>query len=91
MHEKRKARRQSLTYHAHVLLPDGKETSECTVRDVSELGARILINTDKVELPNEFTLVLSTRGHPQRKCKVVWRKEAEVGVRFKAVFADCQL
>ena len=83
MQEKRKARRQSMSYRAHVLLRDGKETGACTVRDVSEFGARILINPEEIELPSEFTLVLSTRGAPHRQCKVVWRKESEVGVRFK--------
>jgi hypothetical protein len=29
-----------------------------------------------------FTLLLSSRGTPKRKCRVIWRKEHQIGVEF---------
>jgi len=51
------------------------------VSDISQTGARILIDAS-VNLPPEFTLLLSQ--NVKRQCKIVWRSEKQVGVRFLA-------
>ena len=55
-------------------------TCECTISDISEGGARLLV-TD-VELPDEFVLHVSGDKTAREECKVVWRLGSEMGVRF---------
>ncbi len=81
MNDHRKARRRQLTYRAHIIARNGVDLRSCTVRDVSARGARIMVET-VAEIPEEFVLILSERGRPRRQCQVVWRDEAEIGVRF---------
>src|SRR5712692_9854119 len=49
--------------------------------DISDGGARPIAHAPHRELPDRFTLVLAA-ATVQRRCKVVWRDEHFVGVRF---------
>lgn len=64
----------------------GRETapaaSFCLVRDLSPSGAK-LAGIDVAGLPDTFELQISGRDRWYR-AEVVWRGEAEVGVRFAA-------
>jgi hypothetical protein len=53
------------------------------VKDISEEGAKIIYSTVE-ELPDEFLL---TMGMNHRHCRVMWRSQKEVGVRFGAAKA----
>lgn len=55
---------------------------DCMLMDVSSTGARLAAE-QIAGLPADFTVVLSYRGVPRRRCHVVWRSTAEVGVRFE--------
>ena len=59
----------------------GKPLHGCAVADISETGARLNVE-DIDSIPDEFMLVLSRRGDAQRKCRVVWRKQRQIGVEF---------
>jgi hypothetical protein len=49
--------------------------------DVSDAGARLQL--DGIDaLPDEFILVLSRDGRLNRKCRIMWRRDGMVGVRF---------
>jgi hypothetical protein len=54
----------------------------CTLLDISDLGARIMIEKPG-ELPERFTLIMTARGVPRRRCRIVWRGHNEIGVSFE--------
>jgi hypothetical protein len=53
------------------------------VANISEGGAK-LSRLENNDVPDRFTMVLSTRSGLQRKCAVVWQNHEEIGVRFLA-------
>jgi PilZ domain-containing protein len=79
--EQRRSRRQALSYHAQIEAMGGEGPLDCTIRDVSETGARVA-TLQPDQLPDEFILRLAKDGLPRRLCKVVWRTETEAGVSF---------
>jgi hypothetical protein len=77
--------RQSLTRDVLLCSEDGKPIAGCHLCDVSAEGARLsLAAPELARLPDEFILVLAKRAKVHRRCRVVWRTEDEVGVRFSA-------
>jgi hypothetical protein len=79
--ELRKKRRRQFHYNASILL-DGKGTLRpCLISDISESGARIVLDSD-CELPECFLLLLTTAGDARRRCRVVWRTGKTVGIEF---------
>lgn len=53
---------------------------ECSVRDISEGGARLLL-TGIVSAPEAFALNIETDGM-EADCHVMWRRDKEIGVKF---------
>jgi hypothetical protein len=61
---------------------DGSIIGPCTMFDVSAGGARLKVGTG-IAVPADFILHLSKfGGNMRRRCAVVWRMEAETGIRF---------
>jgi PilZ domain len=54
--------------------------TDCTVRDLSEKGAKLRCS-DPVKVPDEFRLLLPAENTIQA-AKVMWRKVDMVGVEF---------
>jgi len=53
---------------------------ECTVRDISDTGAKL--RTDNtVSIPDTFELLIETDGF-EADCEVVWRNDGDLGIRF---------
>lgn len=52
----------------------------CTVRDLSESGARLRVD-NPLMVPNHFELLIEQDGF-EANCEAVWRHDHEVGVRF---------
>lgn len=79
--EPRGNKRRHFQYRAKIVTVD-KPTVQlpCAISDISETGARIALEKGQ-ELPEEFVLLLSERG-AQRKCRIVWRTGAVMGVKF---------
>ena len=88
MKEKRRAKRQPLRYTAWVALT-AEERHGCVVSDVSDTGARIDVQDTKI-LPEYFVLMLTSNGAARRFCRVVWRKPAQVGVKFEHSLAEAK-
>ena len=65
------------------ILAGGEQSRPCTVTDVSESGARLRVDKPN-ELPEKFTLLLSSMGQARRLCRVIWRSRKEAGVKFLA-------
>jgi hypothetical protein len=78
--DKRRAIRRPMRYTAWIAL-GADRLQGCVLADVSDTGCRIDVeNVDTV--PENFTLWLARNGSARRKCKVVWRKERQIGVAF---------
>jgi len=86
--ENRKGPRRPVAQSVAILRSDGSFVCECTLRDVSDSGARLAINvkpgTAIPDIAPEFILSLSRRGNIVRHCETVWRRNNEIGVRFIA-------
>ena len=78
--ELRKRPRRPLHYRARTLLGKKKQPRSCSIEDISESGARIVLQMDE-ELPKRFRLLLSARVGA-RICREVWRDELAVVVEF---------
>ena len=77
--EKRRRRRVKTRRAAWINIDGNAKPVRCVLWDVSEDGAR-LAPAQAGKLPDVFTLVLDkTTAH---RCRVMWRKGAQVGVRF---------
>lgn len=62
---------------------DGTWRRTCTVKDVSDTGAKLIVDASDQGLAlKEFFLVLSSTGLAYRRCEVSWVNGAEVGVTF---------
>jgi hypothetical protein len=51
------------------------------IRDLSETGARLAINSD-VTLPEIFELTIPKTG-TKKRARTVWRRPGEIGIRFE--------
>jgi hypothetical protein len=78
--EQRRSLREKVQFAAWIDVGNGAAQRDCTVVDVSEDGARIMV-ASPAELPQEFYLVLSKHG-TRRRCRLVWRSDEEVGMSY---------
>lgn len=79
--ERRATIRHRTLKGGRVVTNAGYSTIDCTVRNLSETGARLRV-TSIVGIPDTFELAM----HDGRKftCRVAWRSETELGVQFDA-------
>jgi hypothetical protein len=54
---------------------------DCVVRDISALGARLVLMSTAA-VPGEFDLSFDS-ARTLRACRVIWRSPMEIGVQFK--------
>ena len=80
INDKRKSLRRPMRYTAWLGLAANK-LHGCVLSDISDSGARIDVEDSK-PIPDEFMLLLSSNGSARRKCRVVWRKPRQLGVKF---------
>jgi hypothetical protein len=78
--DKRKARRHRLQRDAWVV-PESGQRHECVVTNISDRGAHINV-ADSDALPDSFVLLLAENGATRRRCRVIWRKPREIGIKF---------
>jgi hypothetical protein len=78
--ELRKRPRRPFHYRARILTSKKGQPRPCSVEDISESGARIVLQKDE-DLPKRFLLLLTSRG-VARVCRQVWRNDLTVGVEF---------
>jgi hypothetical protein len=81
--ELRKSKRTRRRNAAWIALSNGGVRIPCVLWDISDSGARIAAARANA-LPQVFCLLLSNDGKSRRFCRVVWRKEGQVGIRFIA-------
>ncbi|MBR0555857.1 PilZ domain-containing protein [Ciceribacter sp. L1K23] len=80
-HDRRRHVRMRALKAASLILDNKQSTFDCVIRNLSEAGARIALETT-INLPDRFFVQLSdgTRRH----CEVRWRLAKELGVSFDA-------
>jgi len=81
MAEKRRAKRSRVLKSAIIQFECGAYS--CVVRNFSEVGAALEIPYAAL-IPHEFELILD-KDQMYRHCRVIWRKENRLGVRFGQV------
>lgn len=77
--EKRAAPRHRTLKGARIAFHDGFSTIECTVRNMSDIGAMLKV-ASVIGIPDHFDLVLS--DGQKFTCTVARRTATEVGVTF---------
>ena len=65
---------------ATIVLDNGNCTLGCTLRNLSETGALLLVGSMTV-LPSQFNLIINN-SKEQRLCRIAWRDDTRVGVSF---------
>jgi hypothetical protein len=78
--EARRSKRARTFLQARISYGDGAISTECTVNQLSDVGARINI-AGSIALPDVFDVVIPQRG-TSRRAKLVWRRDDQVGVDF---------
>ncbi|MDO8360795.1 MAG: PilZ domain-containing protein [Devosia sp.] len=77
--EHRVAQRRTTLKVGHIVFNNGRSTIDCTVRNLSAKGAKLLV-ASVVGIPDTFDLMLD--GHTRQPCRVAWRRLKELGVSF---------
>ena len=80
MNERRQEPRPRALKAAKIIFNHRCSTIDCTVRNLSAHGAKLIVGT-QVGIPDTFDLTFAADG-TNRPCKVIWRKEGELGVAF---------
>jgi hypothetical protein len=81
--ELRKHPRRQFHYSAQIFTDPKAPALTCMIADISQSGARLVLENDK-QLPDRFMLLLSSNGGARRRCRVVWRTAETVGVEFSS-------
>jgi hypothetical protein len=76
--EHRKSSRKSTYAPAYLYTEQGLPLGKCFVRDVSDSGARLVYSATD-ELPSAL---LVTIGRLRKHCRLIWRHDNEIGIRF---------
>ena len=77
--DKRTQKRRRVLKDGRVLLPGSRVTYDCAVRDLSETGARLRLQSDSIILPERFELVF-VADHLAYPAFRKWRRGDEYGV-----------
>jgi hypothetical protein len=78
--ELRRSRRQRVLLSGLGFVPQTHSTFDCTIKDLSESGARISIRTDAV-VPRRF-LLINVKNHMAYEVQTVRRKERDMGLKI---------
>ena len=77
---RRQTERHALRGLAKIQLGTGSLLRDCWISDISDGGVRL--HAEGMDVPDEFTLVLSGVNGGRRDCRVAWRLGHEIGAQF---------
>lgn len=80
MEERRKTPRRRVLKEGKIVYADGLRVLDCTIRDLSPEGAKLII-ANTVGLPDAFHVYEKSSGMLYR-ASVSWRQANSVGVKF---------
>lgn len=78
--EQRATIRHRVLKGGHVVVNGGFSTFDCTIRNLSDSGARLRV-ASVIGIPDHFQLMLD--DGQSFECQVAWRQETELGVQFR--------
>ena len=76
---RRKTARHRVLKGAHITFRSHQATIDCTVRNLSDSGACLRVQSP-IGIPDAFDLVLDSKSVVH--CRVTWRKAKQIGVEF---------
>ncbi len=79
MAERRDSPRLRALKGARIVYGDGSMTRDCTIRNLSDGGARLVLQST-ADIPDVFNLFFDDGA--RKSCAVRWRKLTELGVEF---------
>ena len=79
LNERRAGVRQTVNRPAKFQESPTAHTRECTIRDISNEGARLIVPGGLAS--DQF--LLFDKGAPERRCSFLWRLGEVVGARFE--------
>jgi hypothetical protein len=77
--QKERSARRRVFKGAKIVFQERAATIDCTVRDLSSGGARLVV-ASVVGIPDLFELAVP--GDRIRQCQLIWRKSGQLGVSF---------
>lgn len=80
MNDKRKELRNPAAWPGRIAFASGAQLRECTIRDISQSGARLTL-ADAQTLPRAFELLIVPTGEIFQ-ATLQWRRGREAGVHF---------
>jgi hypothetical protein len=82
MFGRRRLRRVTLNIPAWIEVGNSTLLERCTLVDLTDEGAKLVVG-DINHLTDHFCLYLTRRGHLSQRCRIVWRRDHQVGVEFE--------
>ena len=79
--EQRRSMRELVQFPAWIKADNESRIRECTILDVSDGGARILVSAPSY-VTKEFWLLLTKDGTRRRRCRIAWRSDDQIGVSY---------
>lgn len=78
--DSRRDQRKQMAKSGKIVFDWGRSTIDCTIIDLSAGGAALTVKST-AGIPAEFNLIL-TQDNVVKSCRVVWKKETQVGLVF---------
>ncbi|TXM91482.1 PilZ domain-containing protein [Methylobacterium sp. WL30] len=78
--ERRSAPRKRVLKAVKIIFPNGASVMDCTVRNVSDVGAKLTLPS-AIRVLEAFTLLIDS-DDVQHTCRIVRRESAAIGVQF---------
>lgn len=82
--DRRSTLRQSVEEEALTITKGRDNAISCVVKDISDKGARIVLDSEARFVPKRLKLYIADR-HTIAECEQVWRKTNEIGLKFLSV------
>jgi hypothetical protein len=79
--ESRTNKRLKVLKTGKIIFNNSLSVMSCTIRDLSDTGAKLIFGETATNLPDDFRLIF-TQDNTMRDVKVMWRKGETVGVHF---------
>ena len=77
---RRRTERHAIGGLAKIHIGTGSLPRDCWVSDISDGGVRL--HAEGIDVPDEFSLVLTGGNGTRRDCRVAWRLGHEIGAQF---------
>ena len=86
--DNRRAHRKDMSIAVPVWIDrgDGSSWEGCTLKDVSNGGAQLMMASPDKPLPERFLLRLSMRDQKGKLCLLRWRRGNLIGIQYVSAF-----